>query len=50
MRFWSSNARFAWVFGVLAGALFLGIGVLRGHLAVIWQKAVLLCMECIGIG
>ena len=39
-----------WLFGLLAGAVFLGIGAARGELAVIWQKAVMICMECIGIG
>ncbi len=39
-----------WLFGLLAGAVFLGIGAARGELAAIWQKAVMICMECIGIG
>ena len=36
--------------GVLFGVLFLGIGVSQGQFAVIWQKAVMICMECVGIG
>lgn len=39
-----------WLFGLLAGAVFFGIGAARGELAAIWQKAVMICMECIGIG
>ncbi len=39
-----------WLFGLLVGAAFLCIGGIRGELAVIWQKAVMICMECIGIG
>lgn len=39
-----------WLFGLLAGAVFLGMGAARGELDVIWQKAVMICMECIGIG
>lgn len=39
-----------WLPGLLAGAIFLWIGGIRGELAVIWQKAVMICMECIGIG
>nr|WP_300817593.1 CD1871A family CXXC motif-containing protein [uncultured Acetatifactor sp.] len=35
---------------MLAGAVFFGIGAARGELAAIWQKAVMICMECIGIG
>ncbi len=42
--------RYGWLFGLLAGAVFLGIGAARGELAAIWQKAVMICMECIGIG
>lgn len=50
MRFWKSGKRRAWIAGALAGALFLGIGAAQGQLAVIWKKAVMICMECIGIG
>lgn len=35
---------------MLAGILFLGIGIAQGQFAVIWRKAVMICMECIGIG
>lgn len=53
MRFWKSwgnKMRFSWVFGVLTGILFLGLGILQGQFAVMWKKAVMICMECIGIG
>ncbi len=53
MRFWNRNAwnaQFLWIFGVLVGILFLGIGFSQGQLAVMWKKAVMICMECIGIG
>ena len=39
-----------WLFGVTAGAVLFCIGAARGELTVIWQKAVMICMECIGIG
>ena len=45
MRFWKNNKRAAWLWGVL-----LGLGVAQGQLAVIWRKATMICMECIGIG
>ena len=32
------------------GAVMLGLGVWRGEAAVVLQKAVLICMECIGLG
>lgn len=50
MDFWKSCKRYAWVLGVLVGILFLGIGVFQGQFAVIWKKAVMVCLECIGIG
>lgn len=46
MRFWKSK----WIWGMFAGILFLAIGAAGGHFAVIWKKAVMICMECIGIG
>lgn len=33
-----------------AGILFLLLGVFRGQLSDIHQKAVMICLECIGIG
>lgn len=50
MGFWKRFKGNAWVLGALAGGLFLGIGASLGQLDVIWQKAVLICLECIGIG
>ena len=50
MDFWKTCKARAWAWGVLAGALLLGIGAARGQLAVIWQKAVMICLECIGLG
>lgn len=50
MNFWQSSRRCAWILGALAGAIFLGIGAFQGQFAVIWNKAVMICLECIGIG
>nr|WP_326153519.1 CD1871A family CXXC motif-containing protein [uncultured Oscillibacter sp.] len=50
MNFWKNSKRYAWVLGALAGTLFLGAGALQGQFAVIWRKAVMICLECIGIG
>lgn len=50
MSFWLRNKRRAWILGVLAGVLFLSAGAFQGQLAVIWRKAVMVCLECIGIG
>lgn len=50
MSFWRNSKRFAWAAGVLLGAALLGIGAAGGQLSVIWNKAVMICLECIGIG
>lgn len=62
MRFWKSDKEdgrmpvgsrigaYGWIPGVLLGILFLGIGAAQGQFAVIWRKAVMICLECIGIG
>lgn len=50
MSFWRNCKRYAWLWGMLAGLLFLGIGMVQGQFEVIWKKAVMICMECIGIG
>lgn len=50
MHFLKNNRRYAWLWGVAAGLVLLGIGVMQGEFAVIWKKAVMICLECIGIG
>lgn len=50
MPFWKNNRQPLWLWGVLAGLAFLTVGAAQGQLAVIWRKAVMICMECIGIG
>lgn len=35
---------------LLAGFAFVALGVWRGEAAAVLQKAVVICMECIGIG
>ena len=50
MSVWKKNKPPGWRGGSLIGILFLGVGILQGQFAVIWRKAVMICMECIGIG
>ena len=50
MHFWKSSRKYAWLWGMLVGILFLGIGAMQGQFALIWRKAVMICMDCIGIG
>lgn len=40
----------SWAIGTGLGMLFLLIGIYRGQLEEIYRKAVMICLECIGIG
>ncbi len=42
--------RFLTVAAVAAAAAVLLAGLLLGDIGVVWQKAALICLECIGIG
>lgn len=50
MGFWKNSKQTAWLLGVIMGILFLGLGIALNQFSVIWRKAVMICMECIGIG
>ncbi|WP_201754652.1 CD1871A family CXXC motif-containing protein [Pseudoflavonifractor sp. 60] len=50
MDFWKGCNRWAWALGALTGGLLLALGALQGQFDVIWKKAVMICLECIGIG
>ncbi|MCI8853042.1 MAG: hypothetical protein HFI31_03230 [Lachnospiraceae bacterium] len=50
MGFWKSSRKPIWLLGLFAGILFVCLGAAEDQFAVIWQKAVMICMECIGIG
>lgn len=39
-----------WAVGVVAGILFLVIGLFENQFADMYRKAVMICLECIGIG
>lgn len=39
-----------WSIGVFIGVVCLVLGALGGQLAEIYRKAVMICLECIGIG
>ncbi len=50
MKCLKKSRRFGWLAGVFVGLLFIGFGAYSGQLEVIWRKAVMICMECIGLG
>lgn len=50
MDFWKSCRQNAWIWNLALGLLFLEIGAFLGQPGVIWKKAVMICLECIGIG
>lgn len=54
MSFWHNrNHRIGiplWTAGFGLGVLFLIVGGLGGQLADVYRKAVMICLECIGIG
>jgi len=39
-----------WLWGVSAGLLLLCLGIWTGQYEDIYRKAILICLECIGIG
>lgn len=39
-----------WLGGVMLGVAFLVIGAANGQLQDMYRKAVMICLECIGIG
>ncbi len=48
MKFLRDN-KVALIFLGLAAALLI-IGIFRGEAEAVWQKAIRICMECIGLG
>lgn len=49
MSFWK-NANSKWMIGLGIGIVFLVIGAGENQLEDIYRKAVMICLECIGIG
>lgn len=45
-----TSADLRWLWYSLAGAGLIVLGVYRGEVAVVLQKAVRICLECVGIG
>ena len=47
---WKWNRVPFWFIGVAIGLIFLGIGLYEKQFVDIYRKAVMICLECIGIG
>ena len=45
-----NHRRWIWAGLAVLALLFLAIGIARGEVTTVFQKAVNICMECIGIG
>ena len=39
-----------WIFLLPLGIALLVMGIIQGDYGRVWQKAVMICLECIGIG
>ena len=39
-----------WSIGIVAGVIFIVLGVVNDQFIEIYRKAVMICLECIGIG
>lgn len=50
MHFWNKIRQYGWIPGVVAGVVCIVLGGVYGQFEVIFKKAVMICMECIGIG
>lgn len=47
LKRWKSKG---WIAGLVLGIIFLTAGALGGQLQDMYRKAVMICLECIGIG
>ncbi len=44
------KSRIAGICLAIAGIIMMGFGIYRGEMAVVLEKAVNICLECVGIG
>lgn len=55
MNFWRKLNKITkkvplWLIGLFLGISFLAVGFFEGQLTDMYKKAVMICLECIGIG
>jgi hypothetical protein len=46
----AANSKWTSLFLAVVGLLLMAFGIFRGEMAVVFTKAINICMECIGIG
>lgn len=46
----AANSKWTSLFLATVGLLLMAFGIFRGEMAVVFTKAINICMECIGIG
>ncbi len=44
------NSKWTSLFLAVVGLLLMAFGIFRGEMAIVFTKAINICMECIGIG
>jgi hypothetical protein len=49
-KYLPSNERIAPLFLLGIGVIFIVLGIYRGEVAIVFTKAIRICLECIGIG
>ena len=47
---WGSKVFVLQAVVLLLGVVLVAVGISHGELTEIWQKAIIVCLECIGIG
>lgn len=48
--FWQKSNKHVWLIGLVIGVLFMAVGLWQEQFRDIYAKAVMICLECIGIG
>lgn len=50
MSFWQKRNKYGWTIGLCIGIFCLTMGLFNDQFTDIMRKAIMICLECIGIG